>query len=169
MKHRQITIEQIDLARFWKHVNKSEGCWNWRGSFIGTMGYGQFKFNTGEAWSYRYAHRVSWVIHNGLIPEGRLVLHDCDNPKCVRPDHLFLGSHADNMTDAKIKGRTAKGERTNRNKLNAEQVSEIRTLQGTATHREIGILYGVKPSTIDQIMSGKHWKHLLNKPVNNPA
>lgn len=82
--------------RFWAKVEKTEGCWEWTGS-KSRKGYGQF--NEGRA------HRVSWEMHNGPIPEGMFVCHHCDNPPCVRPDHLFIGDNAANMRDAFAKGR----------------------------------------------------------------
>lgn len=86
--------------RFTKHVEKTESCWLWRGA-VDTAGYGDCWFRgrtTG-------AHRVSWQIFRGEIPDGLFVLHKCDNPICVNPDHLFLGTHSDNMQDASAKGR----------------------------------------------------------------
>lgn len=95
-------------ARFWEKVDKTDGCWNWiaaRGSVREkTPGYGHF----GYLGKTHLAHRLSWKIHFGEIPAGIFVLHKCDNPGCVRPDHLFLGTHADNMADAKTKGRMIK-------------------------------------------------------------
>lgn len=85
------------------------GCWEWRGSFF-RSGYGQFTLRNPEGgrknWS---APRFSWTRTNGPIPPGLSVLHRCDNRKCVRPDHLFLGTHQDNMADMKAKGRARSG------------------------------------------------------------
>jgi hypothetical protein len=98
------------VERFWEKVSKDSDrhfaldgkkCWEWRGAL--TKGYGQFGVGGGKL---QYAHRFSWMLHNGEIPEGKCVLHKCDNPGCVNPDHLFLGSHADNMKDMASKGRS---------------------------------------------------------------
>jgi len=85
-------------SKFWKHVNKTEDCWLWTGGQI--KGYGQI--STPEK---KYAHRFSWEIHSGAIPVGLCVLHKCDVPLCVRPDHLFLGTDKDNTKDRIEKGR----------------------------------------------------------------
>lgn len=88
--------------RFWRSVEKTDaGCWNWRGS-VNTHGYGQIRAASGE---YTTAHRVSWELTNGPIVDGLWVLHRCDNPRCVRPDHLFLGTPADNAQDMYAKKR----------------------------------------------------------------
>lgn len=85
--------------RFWQKVEKTDTCWLWRGS-KNTTGYGQLRTDRLEK-----AHRISWEIHNGPIPDGLAVLHACDNPPCVNPSHLWLGTQADNARDRQAKGR----------------------------------------------------------------
>lgn len=87
--------------RFWAKVDKGDGCWEWTGGRA-NRGYGHVEPVRGQN---RSAHRVSWELTNGPIPDGLWVLHRCDNPPCVRPSHLFLGTHADNMRDMEAKGR----------------------------------------------------------------
>lgn len=93
-----------DAAGFWAMVVKTEGCWEWTGAKFKT-GYGAV--NIGHR--IVTTHRRSWELTNGPIPEGLFVLHHCDNRPCVRPDHLFLGTHQDNMTDMVSKGRQKNG------------------------------------------------------------
>src|SRR5436305_1293534 len=96
-------------ARFWERVDKSGECWEWTWS-IGGPGYGQI-VNRKICLQPMTTHRVAWELHNGPIPKGMHVCHHCDNRKCVRPSHLFLGSHKDNMKDRDRKGRVASGNR----------------------------------------------------------
>lgn len=88
--------------RFWAHVRKGESCWEWMG-YRDPKGYGRFK--PSKASSESLAHRFAWTQENGAIPEGLFVLHRCDNPACVKPDHLFLGTRGDNNNDMARKGR----------------------------------------------------------------
>lgn len=87
-------------TRFWQRVEKTDGCWRWTGP-LHAFGYGLIWRGGNNVG----AHRISWEIHVGPIPDGLFVLHRCDNPPCVRPDHLFLGTQADNIHDMVAKGR----------------------------------------------------------------
>jgi hypothetical protein len=94
--------------RFWSKVEMIpfHDCWEWVGCKV-PAGYGQLRLG-GKKEPNLFAHRVSYVIHNGEIGKGLFVLHKCDNPSCVNPRHLFLGTHQDNMNDMKAKGRQGK-------------------------------------------------------------
>lgn len=98
-KTMQANIQPLRV-RFWSKVKKSDQCWEWQGANV-PKGYGII----GKNGRNQYAHRVSWELHKGIIPKGLLVCHHCDNPKCVRPDHLFVGTHQDNLRDMSRKGR----------------------------------------------------------------
>jgi hypothetical protein len=92
---------QADIeVRFWAKVCKTDTCWLWTG--VKSVGYGHMWDGSGRP---KHAHRLSWEIHHGPIPSGMDVLHRCDTPACVRPDHLFIGTASDNMLDAVSKGR----------------------------------------------------------------
>ena len=115
--------------RFWRKANTSSGCWNWT-AHIDEWGYGTFQVGsrTDHTTKSVLAHRVSWELSVGPIPEGMNVLHKCDNPCCVRPDHLFLGTCADNVHDMQRKGREANraGSKNGSAKLTERQVKIIK-------------------------------------------
>lgn len=111
--------------RFFDKVDQTDGCWNWTAS-LNEWGYGQF-WNSARR-RVDLAHRVSWRMAHGADAGELLVCHSCDNPRCVRPKHLFLGTHADNVADQVAKGRQPRspGEQNGRAKLSDAQVSVLR-------------------------------------------
>ena len=131
----------------------SDGCTLWSGG-CNSNGYGQIGFKS----KVLLAHRVSWELYRGEIPDGKCVLHRCDNPLCVNPDHLFIGTQLDNMLDRTEKSRAAKGEQHGRSKLTAIEILLIRA--DNRLHREIATAYGVNRQSISAIKSRKKWRHL---------
>lgn len=138
-------------------VDKERGCWLWAGT-RDQKGYGKLSFKG----RFQFAHRVSWSLVNGSIPEGMNVCHRCDVPSCVNPDHLFLGSQADNVADMRQKGRarggSMKGERNPDARLSTEQVLAIRT--DTRACHVVGAEHGVSKTTVSSIRTGKTWRHV---------
>ncbi len=145
--------------RFLFQVKKTESCWIWAAA-IDRDGYGIFRGTVGGK-TYTKAHRYSWVFHTGeIIPSGTLVCHKCDNPRCVNPDHLFLGTPADNMRDKISKGRhrARKGADSPSAILTEEQV--LRIVKDPRPYAQIAADYGVRPSTIGSIKQRVAWRHL---------
>jgi hypothetical protein len=143
--------------RFWAFVLIGDGCWEWTGS-IGTGGYGHFGDGAGGKVA---AHRFSWSLWNGKIPEGMFVCHHCDNRKCTRPSHLFVGTNEDNVNDMVSKNRHTPGSRNAGAKLTEADVAIIRSMpvyHGSRT--AIARMFGVSQSIISDIVSGKRWKHV---------
>lgn len=144
--------------RFWDKVVKQEdGCWLFTSNH-GGGDYGMLTVKTGES----LAHRISWEIHKGPIPEGIKVLHTCDIPKCVNPDHLFLGTSQDNMDDMVNKGRSSRGESHPSVKLLETDVLEIRRLYATGkwSQQKLAVLYRVNQTNIGFIVRRVHWSHI---------
>jgi hypothetical protein len=126
------------------------------------MGYGLAHYDRGKKTT---AHRVAWAIHTGELPPSDLqVCHRCDNPPCVNPDHLFLGTRAENMADMVAKGRSARGERAWMSPLTEADVLEIVRLSDTdLSQREIGERFGITQSSVAQIVHGKSWGHVTGR------
>ena len=151
--------------RFWAKVAKSDGCWEWTAE-IGYKGYGRFCLWSLGKRSTVAAHRVAWELTSGPIPVGLMVCHRCDNRKCVRPDHLFLGTNQDNMTDMKNKGRSRGaslvGESNPASRLTAEIVRTIRAEHSgqVGDNRALAKKYDVSHKTISKIVLRQRWAHV---------
>lgn len=142
-------------SRFWAKVDKTASCWLWTGAT--SRGYGSLADGNGSAIR---AHRMSWVMANGPIPEGMHVLHRCDTPPCVNPDHLFLGTDATNVADRVAKGRSARlsGSAHPRARLSPRDVDGIRAArEDGASLAVIGRRFGVSKQHIARITSGASW------------
>lgn len=154
--------QRRDAARFWAKVDRSGppgSCWTWTASRRGGLGYGSYR-SRGRLCS---AHRFSWQLVHGQVPDGICVLHRCDVPSCVNPAHLFLGTHRDNTNDKVAKGRQARvrGERHGLSKLTAPRVIEIRArLALGANQYDLASAYGVSQPTISQVARGVTWRHV---------
>lgn len=148
-----------DVKRFWDKVaiGGENECWAWTAGLRG-KGYGSFWLD-GKT---RKTNRVAYKLANGPIPEGLHVLHTCDNCLCVNPDHLWLGTHADNMDDRQARDRQAKGESVGTSKLTREQVVEIRERYsaGGATQAALGEEYGVSSSLVGRVVRRECWGHV---------
>lgn len=165
-----------DIQRFWSRVQFSEGCWEWQGHV--TEGYGSIKIDTHHV----KTHRLSWLIHFGQIPAGLFVCHHCDNKRCVRPDHLFLGTAADNGADMRRKGRAPtgtlngaytkpeqrrQGESHGNAKLNDDAIRLIRREyvpvgpgKRNPTSQVLANMFGIGHDYVRQIALRRSWKHV---------
>jgi len=152
----------MNKRTFLKRVDKkTNGCWEWTG-FKWGGGYGGLKI----MYKNVYAHRYSWELHNNeKIPEGMCVMHICDNPPCVNPEHLKLGTQKDNVYDCIAKGRFSeppygRGEKSGLSKLKEAQVKAIRALGGTMSQAEIADLFDTTQSNVSRILSKDTWNHV---------
>ena len=154
--HHSLTIHQ----RFWEKVDTSSGeCWEWLGS-RNESGYGRFRIGTKTV----RASRASILLSGGEIPDSMLALHRCDNPACVRPSHLYVGTHRDNTRDMVKRGRARvpHGESSPLSKLTERDVRFIRKsyAAGMGTCRQIAERFGVCDSHVSAIINRKRWAHV---------
>lgn len=143
-------------VRFLQKVKKTATCWEWTASRT-QFGYGQINSGPRPARPI-LAHRLSWILHFGEIPINSCVLHKCDNPRCVNPNHLFLGDKAANYADARSKDRHSRGERHGQSKLTDDAVRNIRLDQ--KPDKEIAKIFGISAWTVRGVRSRKWWTHV---------
>lgn len=167
-------MRRIDL-RF-DHVAKQmkrytvddKGCWNWSGKVKKSHGrYGQMLIYLNHARPQKRtfaAHRVSYAYHNGVDPAGHLVRHTCDNPICINPDHLVLGSHIENMGDMVSRGRSTAGEKNPACRISESIVLDIvEQIKSGKSNTEIALTLPVSHAQVSMIRSGKSWRHVTEQ------
>lgn len=143
-----------------KFVVSETGCWEWTG-LKGKWGYGTIGYDRRTC----LAHRIAYELFKDPIPQGLLVLHRCDNPGCVNPDHLFLGTNDDNMRDMAAKGRSTKGSRNTESKLTEEIVARMRDRHARGeSYVSIARAYGVNETTARRAIRGLTWTHVGRLP-----
>ena len=141
--------------RFLAKVSKTAGCWLWTGA-TNYKGYGALRIDGKNV----FPHRFSYELYIGNVPEGVFVCHKCDNPSCVNPAHLWLGTNTDNVQDMVKKMRHTIGERNPMAKLTKEQVIKIRKLKDNHSLSQLAKLFGLGVSTVSQIVNRHRWKHI---------
>ena len=150
------------MKRFWTKVNKTETCWNWT-AYCNVAGYGTFLYN-GKA---RTAHRIAWLLATGKDPGNLLVLHKCDNRKCVNPEHLYIGTAADNVRDSINRRRIKVGEAHYAAKLSVASIEwAVKEYNSGRDQKSIAKELNVSPSALYNALKGKTWKHVgINSPI----
>lgn len=157
------TLTPSDISRFWSKVNVDSplNCWEWQ-AYLNHSDYGMYQLDDRPF----YAHRISYFLEHGTLPEGIFILHRCDNPKCVNPNHLFTGTLEDNARDRaqKHRSRDSRGEKSGSAKLCAMDIITIREIldnhppKGTKT--KLAAQYGITKATISKIVQRERWKHI---------
>ena len=167
MPNQSVELRAEDISskhrdRFWSRVaRRTSGCWEWLGGT--SRGYGSFGLPLGGRVVTRRAHRISYALEFGITPADLCVLHTCDNPSCVRPDHLFLGTDTDNIADKIRKGRGAKGSAIGLSKLTEDDVVKMRRLyreSETLGMEDIAKIYHVSGNAGREAIIGKTWSHV---------
>lgn len=157
MVHPHLFVE--NARHFWSRVDRSGECWIWTGA-VSKGGYGQFVSRPHRF----YTHRLSWELHHGLIAKGSCILHDCpggDNTRCCNPAHMKLGTHAENMADMKMKGRSTPGVRNPASKLTEAQVIACHKMhrQG-CSNADIARAMSISTGHVCGILQGKRWPEI---------
>lgn len=150
--------------RFWSKVDirSADECWEWQGGLTAS-GYGNFSVGGKNNPEYRQwpAHRYSWFITNGELPDSVVVCHRCDNRRCVNPNHLFLGKQAANMRDKVSKGRQAKGSSHGASKVSEADIQVmVETYNGGKSQYNIAEMFGISQATVSHILRRELWRHV---------
>lgn len=148
-------------ARFWEKVEKAgpDDCWLWTGQ-LNKDGYGVLRAGKVDGYRTQGAHRISFQLAGGTIPEGKSVCHTCDNPGCVNPNHLWVGSNQDNVDDSVRKGRWTRGEKSGMAKLTDKDVREMRERYPAESYEAIARAFRVSKKTARSAIIGETWKHV---------
>lgn len=175
-----LTLESLPIkdlnktkTKFFKRINKSDSCWFWVGAIDTSPSNHYGLFSIKEGCRVR-AHRFSYLIHKGNIPDGQVVRHTCDVQHCVNPDHLILGSQRENVLDAKERGRLLTGSsnssKKKNNKLTKELVLEIRLRYSAEkkSHQKLADEYGVTRSVMSHVLRGDIWSW-VGGPLHIPT
>lgn len=146
-----------DQCRFLSYVEITDTCWLWTGG-LKRRGYGKFSMIPIKSMP---AHRASYILFKGEIPEGKCICHQCDNPRCVKPEHLWVGTTQENTQDMVNKGRSLRGEKQNLAKLTKEDVLKIRELgsQGMVQWK-IGEMFNLTAGHVNNIIKRRAWQHV---------
>lgn len=162
---KSVSFDEPDLLRerIAQRTERTDGCWIWTGAmYAGPNSYPVIAVDRKNL----TVHRVVWRLEHGAIPDGFCICHHCDNRRCVRLEHLFLGTYGDNSADMVAKKRSAKGERVNRAKLTEDDVRQIRAAHvprsagGYGSVRDLARQFGVDASNIHNILQRKTWRHV---------
>lgn len=157
------------LERFNQYFTKqSSGCWEWQGSCTAD-GYGKFWMDGKNV----AAHRASFILNHRKNPDGKMVLHTCDNPRCVNPDHLVLGTHRDNVLHMKERNRFLVGEQNGNSKITSDDARKIiKELLGGGKVRAVARQFGHSRNLVKAISNKMTWRHIWEEftpPTNPPA
>lgn len=162
-----LNVSEDDKNRFWGNAALTanlDKCWQWQLS--DKSKYGKMTITSNKKQTSFSAHRLAYFIYYGVDPIGNIILHSCDNPKCVNPNHLSLGTSQDNSKDMIQKGRGLNqfegGEKHHHARLTAEIVIELRKLFAEGSHSvsELSNKYNIDPSAISRIINRKRWNHI---------
>ena len=170
MKIRGQTVFPMDIRlQRLSTIDPDTGCWNWTSSTRNNYGRLIVGSRTDGTRKSVSAHRLSYETFVGTIPDGMVVCHKCDNPKCINPDHLFVGTRQDNVDDREAKNRNNHfvGESSGRAKLSETDVVSMRRLREKGeTFQSIADRFGVAKKTTIQAVKGETWKHIPKPPVS---
>lgn len=154
-KSRGLTVDRLPLL---STLDPLTGCWNWKGRSRSHSGHAGTLLDS----VHMNAHRAAFIVTNGPIADDQIVCHRCDNPICVNPEHLFIGTQADNMRDMSQKGRSLAGMKSPNAKLNDDHIREIRRSYAAheSTLTALAARFGVSKSNVFVIVTGGSWKHV---------